>query len=199
MLRIPALVLLLVVSVYGGQSCWDRREHRNIRELVRSVTCMDRPRKTLVPLAVPKGFDWVYPSVVEVPRCAGQMCIQLDQECVATETKNMTITVNAHRLNSLMEYECVTLTVQEDISCGCNCERSQDSCGANEVFNSNFCRCECKRGLKNECKEKMDKMPGLFMWDENSCTCPCNNQHVKCGDGQVFVQSTCECLYVMES
>ncbi|ROT85909.1 vascular endothelial growth factor A-A [Penaeus vannamei] len=198
MIRILTLVVLLAVSVYGGQKCWDRKENRNIRDLVRKVSCME-PRKTLVPLPVPKGFDRVYPSVVEVPRCAGQMCIQLDQECVATETKNMTITVEAHRLNSLMEHECVDISVQEDVMCGCNCERSQESCGINKVFNRNFCRCECKQGLKNECKNKMVENPGLFMWDETSCTCPCNNQHVKCGDGQVFVHETCECRYVMES
>lgn len=42
-----------------GRKCWNRHEDRHIREIVRNVSCMDKPRKTLVPLPVPKGFDWV--------------------------------------------------------------------------------------------------------------------------------------------
>ncbi|XP_042875840.1 uncharacterized protein LOC122255667 [Penaeus japonicus] len=235
MVKSFVFVLLMAVAIHG-RKCWNRHEDRHIREIVRNVSCMDKPRKTLVPLPVPKGFDWVYPSVLEVHKCGGQMCIQLDQECVATATINRTCSllelfgfrsyvpvwalvpspslclhplapltsylspqVNAYKMNDLMEFECRTVTVPEDVNCGCRCDKSQETCGVYEVFNRNFCRCECKKGLQNECKEKMAKMPGLFMWDGNSCTCPCNNQHVKCGDGQVFVQSTCECRYVMDS
>ncbi|XP_068246388.1 vascular endothelial growth factor A-A-like [Palaemon carinicauda] len=189
-------LLLCSVIVHQGQSekCWNTRDLEMAKKKnYMEVDCMEGPRDTLITLRPPRGYDKVYPSVTIAKRCTNLMCVRMDQECMPTANTTRLIRVEAFNSNMGMRKHCFDLEVEDHVSCGCRCDKTQEQCGKNKVFNKNTCSCDCLPERENACRKRMVQMPNTVMWDPSSCSCPCNNWQ-ECGSGELWADEKCRCV-----
>lgn len=198
MISLLFLVAAAVVCQAHRESCWTTRSDKiDRRKILMGAACM-KPRDVLQQLKVPEGYDYVYPSAALVKDCSGHICQRTDRECVANTTAVRRIKVEAFDMNDVTNRKCAYVEVVDHLSCGCQCDKSIKDCTMNEVFVAKMCRCECQPKLKKDCERKMREHSGMYMWDQNSCTCPCNNPR-PCGTGEIWHYEQCRCVQIMSN
>ena len=93
---------------------------------------------------------------------------------------------------------CAIITVEEHISCTCDCTTTQEDCNRQtQSFVPRECKCVCfDTAAKMACHEHD------YYWDEISCSCLClpRKQWKTCHTGYVFIPSieTCACVSIYQ-
>ena len=132
------------------------------------------------------------PTHVEVNRCAGS-CHNFKQSCVSTKSKMKVVRVLLAKCGinvGRCDKECVSVEVEEDVECGCQCGLTSQDCSPDQEFMKDKCVCECKdRESERNCQDSGR------VWDRLTCSCQCPVTSVRqCSAGLIFDNGTCSCV-----
>ncbi|CAL4122641.1 unnamed protein product, partial [Meganyctiphanes norvegica] len=188
-----SVMALFCATAYGG--C-NRLRKSTLKDewLQRKNKSKCQPVKLPVPLTL-EGFTRLSPSVMFVNHCDENFdCSHVhNMKCLPWESRNITVKASGYDKKS-RSTKCVSVVIQEHLSCECGCPGTTMCNEEKQVFNDTFCRCDCKKELADNCHllRMMNPSSGI-MFHDDICECKCPEEKT-CGTGQVFSRDSCECM-----
>ncbi|CAI6348307.1 unnamed protein product [Macrosiphum euphorbiae] len=113
---------------------------------------------------------YYYPMCTRVNRCGG--CCSHDLlACrpTKTETLNFEVIVLQYSGSGKLEFKGrKSVSVDQHLTCQCDCITEEENCAPLQVYNSDECRCMC---TNEEDRQECNDEYGLRLWNSTTCTC----------------------------
>lgn len=172
------------------------KDQKALNKLMNNKNVLCKPRKTVVELEPTKPNQELKPHCVYIKRCGG--CCDSDLlECKPTAKKTrkfkvLNVSPKGDGKVSINKPPLVRVFAEEHTKCSCQCKIQEEDCNANQIYDDQNCRCDCKKEVKSRKTCEKGKV-----WSDSKCDCVCQNQR-ECTTGMIFNNETCKCVKISD-